>query len=188
MGSRIAWQANLSEARQEAEKHCKPIFLDWADLPSCVGCVSLENTTYPNEEIISYLNEHFIPVQLNQSQNLAIFKENEVFWTPTVTVCDAQGTERHRWIGYLPPEEFLPKTKFACAWLAMLSQDWNDASRILNEIVSVHKHSLSAPAALYWLGVAKWKASRNFDDLSKAWTDLMKKYPRSEAALKASCL
>ncbi len=132
----IAWRDNLSDARQEAEKHCKPIFIDWADLPSCVGCVSLENTTYPNEEVISYLNEQFIPVQLNQSQNLDFFKVNDVFWTSTVTVCDAQGTERHRWIGYLPPEEFLPKAKFARAWLAMLTQDWDKASGVLNEIVS----------------------------------------------------
>lgn len=188
MSPEIAWRDNLSDARQEAEKRCKPIFIDWADLPSCVGCVSLENTTYPNEEVISYLNEQFIPVQLNQSQNLVFFKENSVFWTPTVTVCDWQGTERHRWIGYLPPDEFLPKAKFARAWLAMLSQNWNEASSVFSEIVSVHKHSLSAPDALYWLGIAKWKMSRNFDDLSQAWTDLMEKYPRSEAALKASCL
>ena len=70
----------------------------------------------------------------------------------------------------------------------MLSQDWNKASSVLKEIVSVHKHSLSAPEALYWFGVAKWKASRNFDDLRKAWIDLMEHYPQSEAALKASCL
>lgn len=188
MNHTIIWQDNLANARLLAEKQNKPIFVDWADFPSCVGCVSLENTTYPNEKVIGYLNEQFIPVQLNQSQNLDFFKENEVFWTPTVTVCDAQGIERHRWIGYLPPEEFLPKAKFARGWLAMLSQDWNKASSVLNEIVSLHKQSLSAPDALYWLGVANWKISRNFDDLSKAWTDLMEQYPRSEAALKASCL
>jgi thioredoxin-related protein len=115
MSHTIIWQDDLAKARRLAEKQNKPIFVDWADLPSCVGCVSLENTTYPNQEIISYLNEHFVPVQLNQKQNLAFFKENEVFWTPTVTVCDARGTERYRWIGYLPPAEFLPKAKFARA-------------------------------------------------------------------------
>lgn len=59
MSPDIAWRDNLSAARQEAEKYCKPIFIDWADLPSCVGCVSLENTTYLNEKVISYPNEQF---------------------------------------------------------------------------------------------------------------------------------
>jgi hypothetical protein len=188
MSHEIAWRGNLSDARQEAKKHCKPIFIDWADLPSCIGCVSLENNTYPERNVVDFISENFVPVQLNQKQNLEYFKQNKIIWTPTITVYDAQGEEQMRWIGYLPPEEFLPKAKFARAWLAMLSQDWNEASGIFNEIVSFDKRSSSAPDALYWLGVAKWKAKRNFDDLSQAWTDLMEQYPGSEAALKASCL
>jgi thioredoxin-related protein len=188
MSPEIAWRDNLSDARLLAEKQNKPIFVDWADFPSCVGCVSLENTTYPNEEVISYLNEQFIPVQLNQSQNIDFFKENQVFWTPTVTVCGAQGTERYRWNGYLPAEEFLPKTKFAFAWIAMLNQDFAKAAITLKEIASSHKHSLTAPEALYWLGVANWKVSKDFVDLSNAWTTLVENYPNTEAALKASCL
>jgi uncharacterized protein YyaL (SSP411 family) len=69
MSHTIRCQDNLANARLLAEKQNKPIFVDWADFPSCVGCVSFENTTYHNEEVISYLNEQFIPVQLNQSQN-----------------------------------------------------------------------------------------------------------------------
>ncbi len=59
MSPDIAWRDNLSDALWEAERQSKPIFIDWADLPSCVGSVSLENTTYPNEEVISYLNEQW---------------------------------------------------------------------------------------------------------------------------------
>jgi TolA-binding protein len=171
-----------------AEKQNKPILIDWADLPSCVGCVSLENTTYPNSDVASYISKHFVPVQLGQSQNLNFFEENKVFWTPTLTVCDQQGKEKYRWVGYLPPEEFLPKVMFAQAWLAMLSRDWAKAADVLNEVASMHSNSLVAPDALYWLGVARWKVGRKFDDLSKPWADLMDRYPGSEAALKASCL
>jgi len=188
MTEAISWQSSLSDARQMAEKQDKPILIDWADLPSCVGCVSLENTTYPNNDVASYINKHFVPVQLNQSQNRNFFEGNKIFWTPTLTVCDQQGQEQYRWVGYLPPEEFLPKVKLAHAWLAMLSQEWIKAADILNEVASIHSKSLVAPDALYWLGVAKWKASRDFTDLSKPWADLMERYPRSEAALKASCL
>lgn len=188
MSNAILWRHNLKDARQEAESQFKPIFIDWADLPSCVGCVSLENNTYPDKEVIRFVGENFVPVQLNQSQNIDFFKQSKIIWTPTITICDAQGTEQVRLIGYLPSEEFLPKTKFALAWLRMLNQDYAKAAITLKEIVSLHKDSLTAPEALYWLGVANWKVSRDFADLSNAWTSLIKTYPNSEAAHKASCL
>lgn len=188
MSNEIVWRDNFSDARQEAENQSKPIFIDWADLPSCVGCVSLENHTYPDKDVIRFISENFVPVQINQCQNLELFKQNKIIWTPTVTSCDARGAEQLRWIGYLPPDEFLPKTKFALAWLAMLNQDYEKAASVLKEIVLSHKDSLTAPEALYWLGVANWKASRDFADLNSAWTSLMENYPNTEAAHKASCL
>lgn len=188
MSNKISWRDDLLDARREAERQNKPIIVDWADLPSCVGCVSLENNTYPEKSVIDFVNENFIPVQLNQRQNPELFKQNKVIWTPTVTICDSRGAEQFRWIGYLPPEEFMPKAKFAPAWLAMLDQNFSQASIILKEIVSLHKNSLTAPEAMYWLGVADWKVSRDFADLSNSWTSLMEIYPNSEAARKASCL
>lgn len=188
MSNEILWRNNLSDARQEAERLGRPILVDWADLPSCIGCVSLENNTYPDKDVIRFVSENFVPVQLNQKQNLEFFKQNKIIWTPTVSVCNVHGEEQMRWIGYLPPAEFLPKTKFALAWLAMLNQDYVKATSILKEILSSHKDSLTAADALYWLGVANWKVSKDFADLSNAWTSLRETYPHSEAAYKASCL
>jgi hypothetical protein len=188
MANTISWQNNLEDACQMAKKENKPILVDWADLPSCVGCISLENTTYPRVQVAAYINEHFIPVQLNQSQSLTLFKENKVIWTPTLTACDVRGEEQDRWVGYLPPEEFLPRVKFARARLAMSAQAWGEAASVLDEITSLHKNSFIAADALYWLGVARWKVSKNFDDLNGAWTRVMEEYPKSEAAAKASCL
>jgi hypothetical protein len=188
MSNEIEWRNNHSDAFREAERLSKPIFIDWADLPSCVGCVSLENNTYPEKKVVDFVSENFVPVQLNQSQNPEFFKQNKIIWTPTLTVCNVQGEEQVRWIGYLPPEEFLPKTKFALAWLMMLDQNYAQSAVILKEIMSSHKDSLLVPAALYWLGVANWKVSGDFAGLSNAWTSLMEIYPNSEAAQKASCL
>jgi thioredoxin-related protein len=171
-----------------AEEENKSIFIDWADLPSCVGCVSLENTTYPEKRISDYINERFISVQLNQRQFPAVFEENKIIWTPTISVCDATGEERDRWIGYLPPGEFLPRIKLARARLAMFSQDYRQAADVLNEITVMHEESITAADALYWHGVTRWKISREHDELSHSWTKLMQLYPKSEAALKASCL
>lgn len=171
-----------------AEEEHKPVFIDWADFPACVGCVSLENTTYPEKVISDYINEHLIPVQLNERQVPALFKENKIIWTPTISVCDATGDERDRWVGYLPPREFLPRIKLARAHLAMSAQDYHQAVDFLDEIISMHEESLTAADALYWHGVARLKISRDFDELNHSWTKLMQLYPKSEAALKASCV
>lgn len=188
MNREISWRNNPSEARREAEELKKPVFVDWADFPSCVGCVSLENNTYPNADVIDFVSDNFVPVQLNQSENLELFRQNKVVWTPTVTICDAFGDELMRWIGYLSPAEFLPKVKFVLARTKIIEQDYAQAVMILEEIVSLHKNSFAAPEAMYWLGVAKWKMNRHFADLSEAWMNLMETYPDSEAAQKASCL
>lgn len=67
MNREIPWRSNLSDACREAEKVKKPIFVDWADLPACVGCVPLENNSYPELDVIDFVNDNFVPVQLNQS-------------------------------------------------------------------------------------------------------------------------
>lgn len=184
----ISWENDFSDASRLSEERNKPIFVDWSDFPSCVGCVSLENTTYTNSDIADYINKHFVPLQLNQSQNRSWFEQNNVFWTPTLTICDQHGKEMYRWTGYLPPDEFLPKVKFGRAWLTMLSQEWVEAAYILTDVATGYGESLVAPDALYWLGVAMGKVSGDFDELSRLWANLIKRYPGSEAALKASCL
>lgn len=184
----IAWLNIYEDAFQVAQKENKPILTDWADRPSCIGCVSLESTTYPNAEVVDYINEHFTPLQLNQRQNLSLFRDNGIIWTPTITASNASGKELDRFIGYLPPEEFLARIKFARTRLLMFSQEWSEAADQLSEIASMHSGSLYAPGALYWLGVARWKVSRDFSDLRTPWVKLMETYPKSEASVRASCL
>jgi len=70
----------------------------------------------------------------------------------------------------------------------MSAQAWGEAAGVLDEITLLHKNSFVAADAIYWLGVARWKVTKNFDDLSGAWTRVMEEYPNSEAAAKASCL
>jgi TolA-binding protein len=148
----------------------------------------LENNTYPERTVADYVSRNFVPVQLNQRDSLELFDKNGVIWTPTVSVLNAKGEELDRWVGYLPPEEFLPRAKFARARAAMLAGDFGEAIETFGDIIALHGRSFIAAEALYWLGVAKWKASRSFDELSGEWKKLFELYPRSEAALKASCL
>lgn len=188
MASLIPWLYDLPGALRRAGEARKPVLLDWSDLPSCVGCVSLENDTYPDEAVADYVNRNFVPVQLSQRDSRELFGENGVVWTPTVSVLSAEGEELDRWVGYLPPAEFLPRAKFARAQAALLAGDFAAAAETFGDIGARHADSFVAADALYWLGVARWKAGGNFDELSAEWKRLVELYPRSEAAVKASCL
>lgn len=188
MTKEIQWTNDFADALTRASRQNLPLLIDYADLPSCVGCVSLENNTYPNAEIIAYVNDNFVPVQFNQLENRELFEAREIVWTPTVAVCDSSGLERDRFIGYLPPAEYLPRLKLALARAAMFAGNWNEATAHLEDVSSNHENSLVAAESLYWLGVTRWKVSRDREDLNSAWKDLMETYPHSEAAVKASCL
>ncbi|HKA17952.1 MAG TPA: DUF255 domain-containing protein [Blastocatellia bacterium] len=188
MTNPISWLKNIAEARKTARIENKSILVDWAALPSCLGCVSLEDTTYADPDVARYIAEHFVSVRINQSENQGSFDKMRIIWTPTNTVCNSHGTELDRWTGYLPPNQFLPRIILASARAAMSKGDWTDAIEILNEITVTYEDSLAAPEALYWLGVAHWKTTSDFDRLSNTWWRLMKEYPGSEAAAKASCL
>ena len=45
----ISWLDNLTDALGRARERGQPVLVDWSDLPSCVGCVSLEHCTYPDD-------------------------------------------------------------------------------------------------------------------------------------------
>lgn len=183
----IGWHRDLSVALGLAEREEKPILVDFADLPSCIGCTSMETTTYTEKEVANFVSQNFVPVQFNQRESMSVFKKNGVIWTPTFQVLDVKGELRDRWVGYLPPPAFLPRLRFALAQVAMVREDFETATRFFNEITLHYPVSFVAADSLYWLGVARWKVSRKLDDLRPYWIRLQQKYPESEAAAKASC-
>jgi len=101
---------------------------------------------------------------------------------------NGHGTEADRWNGYLPPHAFLVRVKLALAKEALHTRHHEKADTILQEIAGEYADSFAAPEALYWLGVARWGRSHEFDALADVWRELMATYPNSEAAAKASCI
>jgi hypothetical protein len=188
MTANVSWLNDFNTALGQAAQWNKPLLIDWSDLPSCIGCISLENSTYPDRQVADYLNSHFIALQLNQSEHPLLFDDNRVIWTPTITIRDAPGVEQDRWTGYLPPQEFLPRVKLAQARMTLSAGDWSRAAELFHAITIMYPKSFVAAESYYWLGVARWKVSRNSGDLTAWWEKLIEEHPESEAALKASCL
>ncbi|HTE20754.1 MAG TPA: thioredoxin family protein, partial [Armatimonadota bacterium] len=60
--------------------------------------------TYPDPAVEAYIEEHFIPVQFNVSEQPEAMEQFNTPWTPTLIVQDAEGREHRRAQGYLDPK------------------------------------------------------------------------------------
>jgi len=69
---------------------------------------------------------------------------------------------------------------------AFARQDWKRAEELYRKIVEELPNTDAAPEALYWAGVAKYKASGNAAALGETAQQFKKKYAQSAWAKKAS--
>jgi TolA-binding protein len=103
-----------------------------------------------------------------------------------VLILDANGVERHRLEGYLPPDEFLAELKMGVARVAFMNKDWAEAERRYTEVVDRYPNSKAAPQALYWKGVSYYKATNDHTVLGEMPGLFQEKYPDSVWALKTA--
>lgn len=119
----------------------------------------------------------------NIKTNGPAFHRHEVLWTPTVliVVVDENGSvkERFRIEGYLPRDEFAAHLVMGLARVAFMSKKWAEAEQLYSEVVEKYGHTGIAPAAVYWLGVSRYKKTNDHHALGAVVSDLKQKYPDS---------
>jgi thioredoxin-related protein len=103
------------------------------------------------------LAERFVPVKIHVKEQPDTFKRFNVQWTPVLVVLDPGGVERHRWEGYLPPEEFIGQLELALARSAFQQERWTEAERLFREVADAHPDTDYAPQAVYYAGVSRYK-------------------------------
>jgi len=109
-----------------------------------------------------------------------------VQWTPTLLILDPEGTQRRRFEGYLPADEFLAQLHIGLAHAAFSRKQWEEAERRYRQVVEQFPTTEAAPEALYWSGVAKYKASGNPVALGETAQRFKQSYTESAWAKKAS--
>jgi tetratricopeptide (TPR) repeat protein len=108
-----------------------------------------------------------------------------VKWTPTIIILDSDGEEHHRFIGYLPPEDFIAQMILGRGKLAFNLDNFGQAIQCFQEILVGYPKADAAPEAQYYLGVSKYKASHDPKELKLGWEALQRDYPNSEWTKKA---
>ena len=113
-----AWIEDLDEGIKMAEETGKPLFVD-IGAEWCIACHELEEFTFSDPEVIKILNEKFIPVKLDGTEESdpvykkikAHFKEKgyPIMGLPAVFIHNTDGEIVETVNKFIPAEEMLPK-------------------------------------------------------------------------------
>lgn len=99
---------------------------------------------------------------------------------------DSDGKERARIEGYLPNDEFRARLEMALARVAFSHKRWSEAEERYGRVAEQYPNSDSAPEAIYWRGVSRYKVTNDHTVLGEVPAQLSERYPESVWAKAAS--
>ena len=144
----------------------------------------MDAVSYPNGKVIDFITERLVPLRVAfDAQPLS--SQFRVTWTPTLVTLDMYGTEHHRTVGFLPPEELVPSLSLGIAKIDFAAGEFNDAIVNLDFLLNRYPKSGSAPEAVYIRGVSRYKSTKDASMLKEAYERLSADYPDSEWARRA---
>jgi hypothetical protein len=141
---------------------------------------------YPDPQVATFINDSFVPARAHVKEQPEAFERFGAQWTPTVLILDPGGVERHRFEGYLPAPDFLAQLRLGLAQAAKARGDWAEAERRYRELADDPSAGEAGPEALYWAGVAKYKAGGDPGALAETAEHFKTRFPESSWAKKAS--
>jgi hypothetical protein len=139
--------------------------------------------TYPDKKVADFVMQGMVPLQVLADKPLA--EEFRVKWTPTIVVLDCSGKEHHRTVGFFPPEEFIPNLLLGMGKVSFDADQFGDAIRHFDKLLSEYPQSGAAPEAIYLAGVSGYKNSHDAKPLKEAYEKLKTDYPQSEWTMRA---
>lgn len=148
----------------------------------------MDAVTYPDEKVSDFLVENFIPVKIPFAHDREMVKRFNITWTPTFLVLDTEGREHYRFVGYLPPKDFIANLEFAKGKVFFDRNRLGMAIDIFQDVVDSFGESERAAESAYFLGVSRYKKSHDVEELKSGWRIIVDKYPKSEWAKKVSFL
>jgi Tetratricopeptide repeat len=145
---------------------------------------------YPDERVVKLVQDNFIPARVHVKEQPEDFRRlgqrYNAQWTPTLLIIDPEGTERHRVEGFLPVEDILAQLTLGLAHSAFARQRWDEAERRFREVLDRFPNTESAPEALYWAGVSRYKGKGDASALGETARQFARRYQQSSWAKKAS--
>jgi hypothetical protein len=145
----------------------------------------MDAVTYPDARVIDFVNTNLVAIRV-KSDSKPLADDFNIKWTPTFIVLDPSGKEHNRTVGFMPPEEFIPSLLLGFAKTRFDADQFPEAIKILDRLLSEYPKSGSAPEAVFLRGVAGFKTAHDGSMLKAAYERLEKEYPGSEWVKRAA--
>ncbi len=183
--SDIRWAEALDSVRKETMGDGKLLFM-FFHAPSCGGCRKTLDITFKDSRVVELINEGFFPFDFLVTEAQEMTAKYKVEWTPTFIIADENGVELERWVGYLPPAEFLSQMHLSLGLAAFHRQMFKDAENAFEWIIDNNPDSETAPEARYFMGVSIYKETGDPSHLARTWEAMSRRYPGNDWTKKAS--
>jgi hypothetical protein len=140
--------------------------------------------TYPHPAVSQLINDRFVPVRLNERDTstsaVEALRTYRLLWSPGFVFLDQRGSELRRFVGYLPPDDFLAELHVALGFSAMLRARYDESYREFRVAADRFPESPAAAEAIYWAGIAAYRRDgRKMEILRSVWAEIPLKYPKS---------
>lgn len=181
----IQWKENMGIAVKEAQSTGKYLFLFFHH-PKCGGCRKTMEYTFIDPDVVELLNRDFISLSFLVTEEQDLTARYKVEWTPTFIITDIEGRELERWVGYLPPVDFISQAYLSEGLSEFHRSRFKEAEKDFEWIIDHTPDSPVAPQARYYMGVALYKETGDARHLTRTWEAMNKHYPGHEWTKKAS--
>lgn len=139
----------------------------------------MDTVTYPENKVVRFIEENFIPLRLLFDSKPHSEKYN-VKWTPTLITLSPEAQEHHRTVGFLGPEELIPSLLLGLGKYHFENDRFDEALARLEQLVDGYGQSGSVPEAIFLCGVCRYKRSHDPKPLKAAYEKLSAAFPDSE--------
>lgn len=174
----VSWKKNLIEASNEISGGTRLILACFIG-PECQGSHKVLDETLMDEKVVRIVERETAPVLFDVTLEKEAARRYHADWTPSFVLMDENGNELERWVGYLPPEEFISQLLLSKGLAAFHLARYEEASRLFDEIIEEHYASEFVPEAEYFRGASNYKKTGEEDDLIEACHILKESYPES---------
>ena len=103
---RIQWLEFNQQAFDLASRQHKPVLLDLG-ASWCHWCHVMDDSTYENPAVISYLSQHYICIKANQDKRPDLYAKYKDYGWPATIIFHEDGRELIKQAGYFSPADFL---------------------------------------------------------------------------------
>jgi thioredoxin-related protein len=187
--SGITWRKGFKSALTEIKGTGKLLFMFFHH-PKCGGCKKTMETTFKDKGIVDLIECNFIPLTYPVTEEQGLTTKYQVEWTPTFILADENGNVLERWVGYLPPEDFISQLYLSEGLSEFHMERYKKAGDLFGLIVKDYPDAELAPEARYFLGVSHYKESckEKCDEshLVNTYEHMSKYYPGNSWIKKAS--